>query len=317
MADRLPAAGPEAGVPIDLLVVGGGLAGLTAAIYSPRAGIRTVVVERMLAGGQAAVVETIENYPGFPDGVSGIELAQRLEQQARKFGSEIIYGNVESMTCAGRDHLVRTSTGQFTATAVIIASGVHPSRLGVAGEEELAGRGVSYCATCDGPLYRGKRVAVIGGGNAAVGEALYLARLASQVTIVHRRDELRAFRGLQERALADPKIAFAWSSVVDEIVGPEQVTGVRTRQVDTGEVTLHECDAVFIYAGIAANTQFLGPEFKLDERGFVVTDQDLQSSVEGVYAAGDVRSGAYRQLVCAAAEGALAARSAYHYITTR
>ena len=300
---------------VDVVIIGGGPAGLTAGIYASRAGLSNIILEKMLPGGQAANTDRIDNYPGFPEGIPGVELGIRMDQQARQFGSKIINASVRGLEGASPEKVVDTSAGDFVGRAVIIASGVRPAQLGVPGEKELAGKGVSYCATCDGPLFREKRVMVAGGGNAAVGEAIYLANLASQVMLVHRRDQLRAMQRLQDRALAQPKIQFVWNTVVTEIMGEQQVERVALRNVKTDETSELETDAVFIYVGVRPNTQFLGDEIEKDEKGFIITDQELQTSLPGVFAAGDVRSNAYRQVVAAAAEGALAARSAHHYLT--
>ena len=278
----------------------------------------TLVLEKMLPGGQVALSDVIENYPGFADGISGMELAQRMHEQAGRFGAQIETATVEAIEVSGRPFRVRLAgmdpDAAPRARALLLATGCSPRRLGVTGEEELAGRGVSYCATCDGPLFGGKRLVVVGGGNTAIDEALFLAGLAGKVTVVHRRDELRADPILQERAFASAKIEFLWSHVPTEIVGEESVEAVRVRHVATGEEAEVAAAGVFIAIGETPQTGFLQEEIERDEGGYVVSDSDLQTSAPGVFVAGDVRAGAYRQIAAAVGEGVLAYRSIRRYL---
>ncbi|UCC69886.1 MAG: thioredoxin-disulfide reductase [Armatimonadota bacterium] len=301
-----------------MVIVGGGAAGLTCAIYAGRGRLSTLLLEKMLPGGQIALSHLIENYPGFPQGISGSELAEGMHQHARRFGALIETAAVAGIEGTEGPFQLRLEGGERElgprARSVLIATGCSPRRLGVAGEKEYYGRGVSYCATCDGPLFSGKPVLVVGGGNAAVDEALFLANLASRVTVVHRRDQLRADPILQERALANPKIEFLWSHVVTEIVGGASVEAARARHVasdEEGEVTV---SAVFIAVGETPQTGFLPDGVERDEGGYIVTDSDLQTSVPGIFAAGDVRAGAYRQIAAAVGEGVLAYRSIRRYL---
>ncbi len=301
------------GDPRDLVIIGAGAAGLTCAIYAGRARLDTLVLEKMMPGGQIVLNHLIENYPGFAEGITGLELAQQMHQQALRFGAEIETAEVKSLR-ASRPLVVHTSAGDRRARAVLIATGCSPRRLGVPGEKELYARGVSYCATCDGPLYAGRPVVVVGGGNTAVDEALFLSHLASKVTVVHRRDQLRAEPILQERALANPRIEFLWSHVLTEIMGEEAVRAARARHVATGEEVEVEAAAVFIAVGEIPQTGFLPPEVARDEQGYVIAGQDFQTSAPGVFVAGDVRAGAYRQIAAAVGEGALAYRALRAYL---
>jgi thioredoxin reductase (NADPH) len=291
---------------IDVLIAGAGPAGLSAALYAARSGVRTVVLESLQPGGQVATTETVENYPGFVE-IGGPELSSRMADQAARAGAEIRPGvSIESLGGGGGGPAVLgTSAGEMRALACIVATGASPRKLGVPGETELRGRGVSYCATCDGNFFRGRHVAVIGGGNTAVEEATYLARIALHVTIVHRRDSLRADKVVQDRARAKENISFAWNSTVKAIGGDKKVTHV-VLSTPEGERRL-ECDGVFIFAGYDPNASFVGGFLETDERGYVVTDAEMAASVRGYWAAGDVRSKAMRQIVNACGEGATAA----------
>ena len=302
----------------DLAIVGGGAAGLTCAIYAGRGRLRTLLLEKMLPGGQVALSHLIENYPGFPEGISGLDLAQQMHRHAARFGARIETATVTGIEADERPFRVRLEgegpAGGPRARCVLIATGCSPRRLRVPGEKDLSGRGVSYCATCDGPLYSDKPVLVVGGGNTAIDDALFLANMASTVTVVHRRDQLRADPILQERALANPKIEFLWSHVVTEIVGDASVEAARTRHVTTGEETAVPVAGVFIAIGETPQTGFLPEAVTRDEGGYVVTDSDLETSVPGIFAAGDVRAGAYRQIAAAVGEGVVAYRSIRHYL---
>lgn len=300
---------------LDLTIVGGGPAGLTAGIYAVRARMKTVLIEKGLCGGQIVVTEKIENYPGFPAGISGPELAAHMEEQAKNLGLEIrAFAEVSSLLLEGNLKKVAAGGEEFLSRAVIIASGAQPKKLGIPGEDEFLGRGVSYCATCDGAFFKDKKVLVIGGGDSAAEEALFLAKFAAQVTIIHRRDELRAAKILQERAFANPKIDFLWDSHLIEIKGKDKVEAGVIQNKNTLEKTEIPADGVFMYVGILPNTEFAKGVIELDETGFVVTDSDLQSSAPGIFAAGDVRRNQLKQVSMAVGEGALAAMMAEKYL---
>ena len=298
----------------DLVIIGGGPAGLSAGLYAARARLSTLILEKEIVGGQMATTELIENYPGFSEGSSGIELADKMRAQAERFGAEIELAEAAAADFSGKDKIVRTSNGELSGRAVIIATGRRPQMLNVPGESDLRGRGVSYCATCDGPFFRDKRVAVVGGGNSAVEEALYLTRFASEVTVIHRRDALRADRILQERAFSIEKVRFAWNSVVASIEGEGKVESVSIKDVKTGETSSLPVDGVFIYVGSLPNTEIFEGQIELDERGYVIVDADLATSAPGVFAAGDVHVGPVKQVATAVGDGALAAISAGRYL---
>jgi thioredoxin reductase (NADPH) len=297
----------------DLAIVGGGPTGLTAAIYAARAELKTLVIEKGLPGGQIQNTMAVENYPGFPE-ISGAELAERFHEHARKFGAEIRTGAVQSLSFDGYVRLA-TDGGDIYARAALLATGAHWRHLGVPGEEQYLGRGVSSCAVCDGFFYRDKEVVVVGGGDSAAEEGVYLTRFARSVTVIHRRSALRAQKILQERAMANPKISFLWNTVIREVLGDGQrVTGVRALNMATNEEQVLPTDGVFVYIGMEPNTAFLQKSVQLDEHGFVKADCCFRSSMPGVFAAGDVRSGAWRQIVTVAAEGALAVREIEHFL---
>lgn len=299
----------------DVIIIGGGPAGLTAALYCGRARLRTLVLERATTGGQAATTDIIENYPGFPEGVGGFELTEKMKQQALAFGAEIQeIKPVASIEADGDIRVIATEDGDFRARTVIIASGVEASTLGVPGEDELRGKGVSYCATCDGAFYRDKVVAVIGGGNAAVEEAVFLTKFASKVYIIHRRDELRADKIVQERAMANDKVEIVWDSLLKKIVGDQKVEGIVIENKNTHERTEIDLDGVFFYIGSVPNTTFCEGVIELDDRDFVITDEKLQTSMPGVFACGDCRANKLKQVAVAVGEGALAAVEADKYI---
>lgn len=306
---------PESDSIWDLVILGGGPAGLSCAIYSCRGRLSTLLLERMLPGGQVVLNDVIENYPGFPEGLQGFELADRMRLQAQKFGARIEAAEVVGIEVFARPFRILVTGGESRlGRALLIATGSRPRRLGVPGEQEFLARGVSYCATCDGPLFADKRVMVVGGGDTALEEALFLANVASKVTLVHRRDQLRGVRILQERALAHPKIEFLWSHVVSEILGDESVRAARVRQVVTGEERELPVEGIFIAVGTAPTSDFLPADIRLDDAGFVKTDADLMTSVKGIFAAGDVRAGAYRQIAFSVGDGALAYRSIFRYL---
>ena len=299
----------------DVIILGGGPAGLACAIYSCRGRFSTLLLERMMTGGQVVLNDVIENYPGFPEGLHGFELADRMTRHAQRFGAQIETGEVVGIDVGVRPFRLEIADGEPRfAHTILIATGSRPRRLSVPGENEFLGRGVSYCATCDGPLFADKRLAVVGGGDTALEESLFLANIASKVTLIHRRDQLRGQRILQERALAHPKIEFLWSHLVTEIVGGESVSALRVQSVATGEGGEVPVDGIFIAVGASPQTGFLPADVRLDDNGFIKTDQDLMTSVKGIFAAGDVRAGAYRQIAFSVGDGALAYRSIFRYL---
>lgn len=316
----LPSAGGERKEGVrkeyDLVIVGGGPAGLAAAIYAGRSRLSCAVIERMAAGGQIVVTDWVDNYPGFPEGISGFDLSRRLEEHAKKFGAEFIYEEVREVRDGERLRKeVVTSGGVYVAKAVIVATGAKPRKLGVPGEAEFTGRGVSYCATCDAAFFKGKTVAVVGGGDTAVQEAIYLTKFVERVHLVHRRDRWRATKIIQEEALANPKIVPVWNTVVTEIRGGRSVEGVRLRNVLDGTEADLAVDGVFIFVGIEPQTEFVKGYLELDETGYILTNMKMQTSRPGVFAAGDVIHQMLRQVVTAVGEGALAAFAAEDYIT--
>lgn len=299
----------------DQLILGGGPAGLTAGMYTARAGRKVALVERAMPGGQAFLTNEIENYPGFPQGIGGPELMMAFHEQATRFGLEIITDEIAAVELTGEIKTLQFADGTtYQAKTVIIATGAEPSKLGVPGEEELRGRGVSYCATCDGAFFREKKVAVVGGGDAAVEEAIFLTRFASQVVIIHRRDELRAINILQERARKNDKIEFRLNTVVEAIEGNNKVETLKIKNVATGIVTEEAFDGIFIFVGTIPNTKFLAGGLNLDKSGSVITDQNMETSIKGVYAVGDVRNTPFRQVATAVGDGAMAAGSAELYL---
>ena len=298
----------------DLLIVGGGPAGLTAGMYATRGGLRTVLIEKLAPGGQAASTFMIENYPGFPEGIPGPALSQAMENQAKRFGLEIINGEIEQLISRGRLWEVIQEGKKFIGQAVIVATGVNPVKLGIPGEEELTGRGVSYCATCDGPFFRGQEIGVVGGGDSAVDEALYLTRFANQVYLIHRRNALRAEKIIQERAFRNEKIKILWDTVVTKVLGETGVEGMELRNVKTREMRTLKVSGVFFYVGLKPNAEFLRGIVKMDEQGYVITDDHMATSAPGIFAAGDVRQKLLRQVTTAVGDGATAAFAAERYI---
>jgi thioredoxin reductase (NADPH) len=299
----------------DVIIVGGGPSGLTAGLYASRSRLKTLLLEKMGCGGQSVITDFIENYPGFPDGINGYELAAKFEEQAKKFGLETKMEEVTSIARAGSEgFIVTTAEAQYSAGAVIAAVGARFKQLGVPGEELLRGKGVSYCATCDGPFFRDKEVVVAGGGDSAVQEALYLTRFAKKVTIVHRRGTLRATKILQDRAFANPKIAIVWNAKVAAIEGKEKVEQIRLLNTKDGSESTLKTDGVFIFIGWEPNTGFLGEQVRHDDRGYVITDDAMRTSMKGVFACGDARKKILRQVVTAVGEGAVAAVAAQEYL---
>ena len=300
----------------DLIIIGGGPAGLAAAIYAARARLSTAILERAVPGGQIALTSVVENYPGI-ESISGIGLAEAMQKHAEKSGATVEFFTVDRVDFSGKVKLVYNDCGtEMASKAVIIATGADHAKLGVAGEEELAGRGVSYCAVCDGSFFRGKEVAVIGGGDSAIDEGLYLTRTCSKVTVIHRRGQLRAEKVLQERAFASPRMAFVWDSVVERFNGTEELTSLSLRHVKTNERSDFPAQGAFVYVGLNPNTAFLKGAVRMDERGYIATNERMETNVPGVYAVGDIRPDTLRQVVTAASDGAIAALQAEKYIGT-
>jgi thioredoxin reductase (NADPH) len=298
----------------DVIIIGGGPAGLTAGIYVSRAGLKSLLLEKLIPGGQANLTDWIENYPGFSEGISGMALMKNIEQQARKFGLEIKTEEVTLLSKNKKTFILKTPQQEYETTAVIIASGARPERIGVPGESKLTGKGVSYCATCDGPLFRNREVLVVGGGDAAIEEALFLTRFANKVTVVHRRSELRASKILQDRAFASPKLTFIWDSVIEEIIGGDKVEGVKIKNVKSNEKITLSTSGVFVFIGSKPDAGFASGIVEMDKSGYINTNEEMLSSVEGICACGDVRKKILRQVVTACGEGAVAAVSASQHV---
>jgi thioredoxin reductase (NADPH) len=298
----------------NVIIVGSGPAGLTAAIYAARANLKPLVIAGMERGGQITLTDDLENYPGFPDGVKGFDLYQTLEKQAERFGAEMLYDIVTEVNLDGDIKKVKTADKEFEAKVVIIATGSTPKKLEVPGEKELIGKGVSYCATCDGFFFSGKHVAVIGGGNSALDEGLFLTRFADKVTIIHRRDKLRADAILQQRAFDNEKVDFIWDSVVEQVVGDDSVTALKLKNVKDGKISDFPIDGVFVFVGHFPNVDLIKGQISLDETDYVKTDERTKTNLQGVFACGDVQDNIYRQAITAAGTGCQSAMEAEKYI---
>lgn len=299
----------------DIIIIGAGPAGLTAGLYGARAKLKTLLIEKSMPGGRAATTDIIENYPGFPEGINGFELGMKMKEQAERFGLEIITDDVKSVELLGEIKSVLTiNTGEYRSKAVIIATGAKANELKVPGERALTGRGVSYCGTCDGAFFQNQQVVVVGGGDTAIEDALFLTRFASKVTVIHRRDSLRATKILQEKAFAEPKISFIWNSAVEKVLGQEKVTGVEIRNLLTGARETMAADGVFIFVGATPETEFLEEGLQCTDKGYIVADESTVTSIPGVFAAGDVRTKALRQVVTAVADGANAIIAVEKYL---
>ncbi|HYU56212.1 MAG TPA: thioredoxin-disulfide reductase [Candidatus Dormibacteraeota bacterium] len=298
----------------DVIIIGSGSAGYTAAIYACRAGRKTLILAGSIPGGQLMITSDVENFPGFPDGVLGPELMEKLRRQAEKFGPEIIYDDVSFVDFSSRPFKVVGGGKSYEGKSVIIATGANAKWLGLPSETKFRGRGVSSCATCDGFFFKGKDVVTVGGGDTAMEEATFLANITNSVTVVHRRDALRASKIMQERATANPKIHFVWDSTVKEITGDDKVTGVQLHNLKSGKDSHVNAEGVFVAIGYDPNTGFLKGKVELDSQGYVVTRKDTETSVPGVFAAGDVRDHKYRQAVTAAADGCMAAIDADRFL---
>ncbi len=301
----------------DLIIIGAGPAGLTAGLYAARARLKTLMLERLSPGGQVLMTDWVENYPGFPDGISGFDLIDKMRRQAEKFDLVIESQEVSRLELSPEKKVVVTDKGTLETRALILTSGATPRKLGIEGEELLIGKGVSYCATCDGPFYRDQEVALIGGGDTAVEEAIFLTRFASRVHLIHRRDELRATKLLRERVMALDKVNLVWDTVPTRIVGDTEVKGVDLKNVKTGKTSHLPVQGVFVFVGYIPNTELVKGQLELDKLGFVVTNNDMQTSVPGVFAAGDIRSKILRQIATAVGEGATAVFAVERYLESR
>ncbi len=299
----------------EVVIIGGGPAGLTAGLYTSRARLNSLLIEKGLIGGQITNAERVENYPGFPEGISGLELGQLMHEQATKYGLETVIAETTGIELQEGQKLVITTEGDFTAKAVIIAGGSSYHKLGVPGEEEFTGKGVSYCATCDAAFFREQPVAVVGGGDAAITEALHLTKFASRVTVIHRRDQLRASRILQEKAFAEPKIDFLWDTIVEKIEGEGFVKRIGLHQVKTGQDSALEVAGIFVSIGFKPDTDYLKGIVPLDVTGHIITNEKMETEIPGILAAGDIRHNSARQAIAAAGDGATAAIYAEKFLT--
>lgn len=298
----------------DTIIIGAGPAGMTAGLYTSRAKLDTLMLAPMGCGGQSVITDWIDNYPGFPEGVSGFELAAFMEKQARRFGLSIESEEALSVTRAPDGFVVTTPSGTHETRSIIIASGASYKKLSVPGEQEFTGKGVSYCATCDGPFFRDRDVALVGGGDSAIQEALFLTRFVRSVTVIHRRDALRAAKVLQEKAFGNPKIQFAWNAVVTAVRGDEKVSSVAVKDVQTGAERDIPVTGVFVFVGLVPNTAFIKDFVACDGQGYILTDDTMTTSIPGICACGDVRAKLLRQVVTAAGDGATAAFAVQHYL---
>ena len=298
----------------DMIVVGGGPGGYTAALYAARAGLDTLVLEKLSAGGQMALTEAIDNYPGYEEGIDGFTLGEKMQRQAERFGAKTEYAQVERMDLTASPKVLQTSEGTFHTRTVVLATGANPRELGVTDEAALTGRGVAYCASCDGMRYKGKTVVVVGGGNSAAADALILSRIAEKVILVHRRDTLRATKVYHEPLMQAGNIDFRWNSTVSELLHDSKLTGVKLKNVNTGEETAIPCDGVFISVGRKPATEQVQGQLELDRNGYIIADESTRTNLPGVYAVGDVRTKLLRQVVTAVADGATAVHMAEEFL---
>lgn len=298
----------------DMIIIGGGPGGYTAALYGARAGLDTLILEKLSAGGQMAMAHQIDNYPGFEEGIDGFLLGQKMQRGAERFGARTEYADVTAVDLKGDIKTVESSEGTFYARTVVLATGAGPRELGVPGEQSLVGRGLHYCAACDGMFYRGKTVVVVGGGNTAAADALTLSRIAKKVIVVHRRDTLRATKIYHEPLMNAPNVEFRWNSAVSELLYENKVTGVKLRNVQTGEETVLDCDGVFVSIGRKPATELAEGQLDLDDAGYVIAGESTQTNLPGVYAVGDVRTKALRQVVTAVSDGAIAVHYAEEHL---
>jgi thioredoxin reductase (NADPH) len=298
----------------EVVIIGGGPAGLTAGLYTSRARLSTLLIESALFGGQMTTTEMIENYPGFPQGITGDELSRGMEEQAKKFGMESRTEEVVKVSCEGDWRCVQTHEETYHCEVLIVSTGTEYRRLGVPGETEFMGKGVSYCATCDGAFFQDSKIIVVGGGDSALTEALFLTKFVKELTIIHRRDALRATRIYQERAMSNPKIKFLWDSIVQEIKGDSIVRSIVVKNVKTGAIKEFETDGAFLFVGLTPRTQFLKGLVNMDESGYLITNENCETSVKGIFAAGDCRKRLLRQVATAVGDGATAAFAAEKYL---
>jgi len=307
----------KAGPHLDLIIIGGGPSGLSAAIYALRSGLNIILVEKMILGGMASTTFQIDNYPGFPEGVSGMELSNRLQEQVKRLGLEVVWSSAITVKKEKETFSVVLDSKVLTSKAVIVGTGTESAKLNIPGEAELRGKGVSYCATCDGPFYKDKNIMVIGGGNSAIEEALFLTRYARKISIVHRRDKLRADKILAERAMNDPKIYFFWHCTVEAIKGEQKVSEVLLNDLKNNKKINVPIDGLFVYIGSKPNSDLVKDLVKLDKNGYIQTDEEMATSCKGIFAIGDVRVKTLRQIVTACADGAIAAESARKFIESQ
>jgi len=300
----------------DTIVIGGGPGGYTAALYCARANLSVLVLEKLSPGGQMGTTDMIDNYPGFPEGINGFDLAMRMKQGAERFGAETKLSEVISVELAGSVKQIRTKSGTYQARTVVLASGAYPRELGLPGERELRGKGVSYCATCDGMFYRGKTVAVIGGGNTAVSDVLYLSRLCEKVYLIHRRNQLRASKVYLDPLAKAENVKFIWNSQADALLYEEKLTGLRVKDKITGEVREISCDGVFVAVGYLPSTELFRKQVDADPAGYILADETTRTNLPGVFAVGDLRKKPLRQVVTAAADGAVAAQFIEEYLSS-
>lgn len=298
----------------DTVIIGGGPAGYTAALYAARAGLDTVVLEKLSAGGQMALSHQIDNYPGFEEGIDGFSLGEKMQQQAERFGAKTEYAEVTRIDLQAEPKVLETSEGVFRGRTVIFSTGANPRELGIPGERELTGKGVAYCAACDGMFYKGKTVAVVGGGNSAAADALLLSRIAKKVIVIHRRDTLRATRIYHEPLQRAENVEFCWNSTVTELLHGDKLTGVRLRNVQTGKETSLDLDGLFISVGRKPATELAKGQLTLDDSGYIVAGEETETNIPGVFAVGDVRTKVLRQIVTAVADGAVAVHKAEEYL---
>ena len=298
----------------EAIIIGGGPAGLTAGLYTSRAKLSSLLIEKGIIGGKITEAERVDNYPGFPEGISGLELTELMHQQATKYGLKTVIAETTGIELQGQHKVVKTTEGNFIAKAVIIAGGSERHKLGIHGEEEFTGKGVSYCATCDAPFFTEQPIAVAGGGNVAIYEALHMAKFASKVTVIHRRERLRATPVVQDKAFAEPKIEFLWNTVVDEIEGKDTVERLKLRQVITGQKSTLDVAGIFISVGLKPDTDYLKGVLPLDDLGYIITNENMETEIPGIFAAGDIRRNSIRQTIAAAGDGATAANYAQRFI---
>ena len=301
----------------DMIIIGGGPAGYTAALYGARAGLSTLIMEKMAVGGQMALTDKIDNYPGFEDGIEGFSLGEKMKNEAERSGARTVFATVLSADLKSDPKVIKTSDDIFYGRTVVIATGAEPRELGVAMEKELVGRGVSYCATCDGMFFKGKIVVVVGGGNTAAADILLLSRVASKIFVVHQRDTLRASKIYHETLMKAENVEFCWDSQVTGILSDDKVTGVRIKNINTGDERNLSCDGIFVAIGRKPASELAAGQLDLDEKGYIIADESTKTNIPGVFAAGDVRTKVLRQVITAASDGAMAARYAEEYLAGR